>query len=273
VSGLVISVGIASGSSSRWNPDFIQAATLGTLVAMKTTSRSGLVLAVLLSLALVGCNGNGGGKTTYLPRSGNLQASAFRVIVPGRGQGVGTLLRSGVVVTGTHVLLGNSAEQGDIGGIEFWPLQGLPTKALPMGGNVQANTYTDVTFIRPAYPIYSFDSLLVAQQAPIVNEHVTALLLSAQRQWTSTISTGKVVGYSWDGQFFVVSGMSIPGDSGGPIVNSRGDLVGIVVGNINGDVGFPFNLTWLPDGRFNTNWLEPLWTANGTFIVATRVFP
>lgn len=187
-------------------------------------------------------------------------------------QGVGINMTSGGIVTAMHVFGEPRTIKSRLARARIKPFQN-GQRATPKTITVAGNTNTDVAILVPQPLIKTKRVAQISPSSPRKGERASALLMSTGRgnnRWT--ISKGTVVAFSDDGQFFVVSGTSVQGDSGGPVLNSRGQLLGIVIGGTSGEIASPFSIEWRRNGTFGIKYEYGPNTPRfrGDFIVCSR---
>jgi S1-C subfamily serine protease len=138
---------------------------------------------------------------------------------------------------------------------------------------VIGDRYRDTAVVRPREPVQTKRVARVAAHPLAAGKLAHALLMSTRRgSRTWTMSTATVLGYSKDSAFFALAGPATEGDSGGPVLNDAGELIGIVIGGGSEEIGFPFRVEWLEDGHFRTVWLDAPTTKlyKGEFTICAR---
>ena len=204
--------------------------------------------------------------------------ASVRIYVPiedGRSrtrQGVGVKTVDGEIVTALHVF-------GDPATIEK-RMKSARVETFHNGiqqslsrTNVIGNEYRDTAVVQTRDFVNTKLAVRHAEAPPVPGELAHALLMSTkrgQRSWT--ISSATVLGYSKDGAFFAMAGPAKEGDSGGAVLNGKGELVGIVIGGGAKEIGFPFRVEWMSDGHFKTVWLDAPGTRlfKGPFTICAR---
>jgi S1-C subfamily serine protease len=208
-----------------------------------------------------------------------LQSAAVRLFVPGAGgspvgaQGGGVIIDSGEIVSATHLLLDDEA--GCLRDIQHMQIRFLEKPdgedAMPGGGAINGNVGYDITFIRPARRL-PVAGIPVSQTIPKPGDAAVAILLSETRGQNSvTVLKSSVIGTSVDGRFVIISGESIHGDSGCPVVDSHGELIGIVVAGGGQQIGIPCSI-WRTRRGYESTWRNTAPTYDGPYIICARPF-
>ncbi len=205
-----------------------------------------------------------------------LAEAAVTIFVPdfpgaNRGAcGAGVLLDSGEIVTATHVLVDELGRARDVRELVINSVKtGQQEKPFQFGGSLQGNLGYDTCWLQPSqWDVHK--GLHVAADAPVTNDAITALLLSNARGGLNVFSHGKVLGLSYDGRFLAISGHSIPGDSGGPVIDSKGNLIGIIVSG-GSNIGMPFQ-AWKEPMGYQVRWEGLVPVYQGDYILCARPY-
>jgi hypothetical protein len=147
-------------------------------------------------------------------------------------QGSGFVLRDGRIITNAHVVAG--AASADI--LNFEGRQLLSTKSA-----IAISSESDLAVLGPVAVERGLD---LARADVAVGEHI--VVIGAPEGLTNTVSDGIVSAIRSSGAkpLVQISAPISPGSSGGPVLNLRGQVVGIAVGTI-------------PDGQ-NLNFAVPV---------------
>jgi len=189
-------------------------------------------------------------RTVELPRAVQRAiASSFVIRLPkplddGRvrlSQGAGALLRDGRLLSALHVFV--DADESVRG--ERWSLlpeqsfvdatvlfateDNTPLKPLAEGSASVHWESDDLIAITPDAPIRDRRGVKVARDRVEPNEPVTFVGLSERRGGEFVARRSYVTIRATSSPHFFVFGESVPGDSGGPIFNDRGELVGLII--------------------------------------------
>jgi serine protease Do len=163
------------------------------------------------------------------PRSSSFAAaSAARNVVTvrlGRGHGSGFFIgRDGYVLTNAHVV-------GNAGRVQLVMSNGAETPARV----VRVDSERDVALLKA--DIKRTSALAINSRFPDVAETVYAIGSPTKEGMSSTVTKGIVSArrvLRKDGQEFIQSDASIsPGNSGGPLLNDKGAVIGIAVATLN----------------------------------------
>jgi hypothetical protein len=220
-----------------------------------------MILRLLVALALaslcVGCAGTGA-TTTSGASSDPLLASVVRIDVPTsvtrRGNrvttryatGAGVVLANGDIVTAMHIFVDEARSRP--GDYAFYPddaLSGITVRAwdqprdrgaspFATGGSVRAFPEADLAVFTPRSRDRLPSGVRIATRAPEPSETLTAYLLSESRATDDRLVLAKLtsaaLGPSTNTPHFALAGESTRGDSGGPVFDASGRLVGIIAG-------------------------------------------
>jgi hypothetical protein len=196
------------------------------------------------------------------------------VLVPsafGSSQGAGVFLDTGEILTAAHVLVDEVGRVRDLTHLEIRSIiTGHDHIPLLNGGGVAGNVGYDTAYITPTGNLGRHKCVTISKKWPQPGDDSLALLLSSKRGSTAILQHGKVLGTSYDGRFLAVSGESTQGDSGGPVVDANGELIGIVVSGGN-QISLPFQ-AWKEPGGYR--WQSPPNSQqySGPFILCARPF-
>jgi|GEM_PF-5638055 len=249
---------------------------------------------VLAALVLAGCSSvpkpltaNVAQEDTDLDTA--LWAATARLWVPVFGseynQGVATWTDQGRFVTAAHVLCteGTSTPLPRLGQARLSRSGGMIDSPFSKssGGSLKLILEQDLAWITPApgktYP--QLEAITVSQTSPELDHTVRVAQWSNQRgDYTRHMLTGKVVALSNEPEplYFIVSGQAVQGDSGGPVINDRGELIGVLVGGSVSDFGsayHPFSIKNTSKGFDTRSTHQSKRTYHGPYMICTRVQP
>jgi len=194
---------------------------------MKTVKAMSLVVVLLLAVA---------GVPAFAQTAPYLQAKNGLVLVetPG-GTGSGFAVSPTLVATACHVIKGAAAIQ-----LHFWA-----AKVRTSGRQVLCDEKQDIGLVSTAVPegssILEFSPVKPAQGDPI---WVWGYPLGTNIALEPSVSRGGVSATETAQGFIALDVSGAPGNSGGPVVNSEGKVVGILVGawiaGNQGQTGFKY---------------------------------
>ncbi len=223
-----------------------------------------LVLLLIASMALTGIPASGQAPS-YLNAK-----PALALVETGAGTGSGFVIAPGLVATACHVVRGTAAIR-----VHFWT-----ARAQAAGRQVLCDEQHDIAFIAVAVP-EGTGALRFAAGPPAQGDRVwvwgyplgTAIALEP------SVASGVVSATETARGFLALDVSGAPGNSGGPVVDERGDVVGILVGSWNteaqGSTGFKYAAAG-PIAAQHLQDLDPaaLTTLNGEILPeATTVRP
>ncbi|HYE02687.1 MAG TPA: serine protease [Phycisphaerales bacterium] len=168
-----------------------------------------------------------------------LERTVVRVEVPEGDTGGGRSYRAGTgvyvghntVVTAHHVIADGPAESSVVQTMRLvpWTAERSARNNLANGGGtLDGAPYLDLAIIE-TNKHGDVEAARLAVKRPAVGDEVTAFGLGGGGKHLRQQS-GRVVGRSLDGTFLAMDFSSIKGDSGGPVFNSSGELIGIILG-------------------------------------------
>lgn len=161
--------------------------------------------------------------------------NALALVETGGGTGSGFAVSPEMVATACHVIKGAAAIQ-----IHFWA-----AKVQASGRQAMCNERYDVAFISVAVPegtaILQFAPEKPSQGEPI---WVWGYPLGTTIALEPSVAAGVVSATETAGGFIALDVSGAPGNSGGPVVNAQGQVIGIMVGNwvagSQGSTGFKY---------------------------------
>ncbi|MBC7835148.1 MAG: trypsin-like peptidase domain-containing protein [Phycisphaerales bacterium] len=181
-------------------------------------------------------------ETLSAPSSSGLERSVIRVEVPEPSTdggprcfraGTGVYIGGHTVITAHHVIADGPAPANfSVAGIRLLPWNAPRSAAnnfADKGGTFAGSPYMDVAVIHTTKPA-EVEPARLATRRPNIGDSVTTYGLGGGLNSKLRHSTGAVVGRSIDGTFLALDIPSIKGDSGGPVFNADGDLIGIILG-------------------------------------------
>lgn len=150
--------------------------------------------------------------------------------------GTGVYLGHGRIITAHHVIAEGPAAPTtptDIDELRILPWDVERTERhnlTELGGRVDGSPFLDLAVINANKSPLSVEPARVAERRPAVGEQVVAYGLGGGAMNQVREMKGRVVGRSLSGSFIAIDAPSIKGDSGGPVFNDQGELVGIILG-------------------------------------------
>jgi S1-C subfamily serine protease len=204
--------------------------------------RIALVLLVSLSLAVAGLPASAQ-TPSYLEAKG-----ALALVETGAGTGSGFVIGAGLLATACHVVRGAASIQ-----IHYAAVQ-----AHTAGRQVLCDERLDIAFIAAAVPD-GVTTLHLAADPPSQGDriYVWGYPLGTLIALEPSVAAGVVSATQTAAGFLALDVSAAPGNSGGPVVDERGEVVGILVGSWSagsqGSTGFKYaapatNVTKLVQG-------------------------
>lgn len=254
-----------------------------------------LVAGWLLSCCLPGCQATPRQQATSKNTAqtdamdARLWAATARLWVPVFGseynQGVATWTGQGRFVTAAHVLCveGTSTPLPRLGQARLSRSGGMIDSpfAKSTGGALKLIPEQDLAWITPApgkrYP--QLEAITVSQASPEVGHTVRVAQWSNQRgDYTRRMLTGEIVALSNEPEplYFIVAGQAVQGDSGGPVINEKGELIGVLVGGSVSSLSsayHPFTIQNTAKGFDTRSTRQSKWAYRGPYMICTRVQP
>ena len=188
-----------------------------------------LVLLVSVSLALAGLPASAQAPT-YLDAK-----HALALVETSAGTGSGFVVASGLLATACHVIRGAAAIQ----------IHYETANAQASGRQVLCDERHDIAFIATAVPD-GVTGLHLAANLPAQGDHiwVWGYPLGTQIALEPSVASGVVSATQTAEGFLALDVSAAPGNSGGPVVDEHGEVVGILVGSWNtgsqGATGFKY---------------------------------
>ncbi len=188
-----------------------------------------LVLLLIASMALTGIPASGQ-TPSYLDAK-----LALALVETGAGTGSGFVVAPGLVATACHVVRGAASIR-----VHFWA-----AKAQASGRQVLCDEGRDIAFVAIAVP-EGTGALRFAAGPPAQGDRVWVwgYPLGTTIALEPSVAAGVVSATETARGFLALDVSGAPGNSGGPVVDERGDVVGILVGSWNagpqGSTGFKY---------------------------------
>ncbi len=159
--------------------------------------------------------------------------------------GTGVILEDGSLVTAAHVLLGANETPERVWDrtiLRRWDAPiGVGQQRVKAGAVMRAIPDWDVARIWGLSDIPGVRPARISNHSVRTGDAVAAFGLGGgQRRTTQT----HVISRSADGRFFAIDLDSVKGDSGGPVFDANGDIVGIIIGG--GPPYEPWNAAFQP---------------------------
>jgi hypothetical protein len=201
-----------------------------------------LAALLLLTASLTGCAAEGeqgetGPSDRVRPRlSTTPERCVVRVEVPrarvGNWQeisaGTGVLLDDGRAITAYHILFKGYGGRLDELRVTSWERdRGQAQNLTGNGGTARASPELDLVVVDRCDVTTEVDGATLTRTLPQIGDRVTAFGMGGgdRRQLRA-----HVVGFSTCGRWFSINVPTIHGDSGGPVFDSNGHVIGIILG-------------------------------------------
>lgn len=171
--------------------------------------------------------------------------------------GAGVVLEDGRVLTAYHVFRKAGLTPEHIAGVRVraWNRESEPVALLQGvdGGRalarVQLMPEVDLAVITPLNAVPGVRGLPLSGNAPAPGDMLRTFMTSSQRAQPVDLRS-PVVSKAVGSPHMSISGEALPGDSGGAVLNERGEVVGILIGGGPPFAPFAAKIEWADDPPF-----------------------